>query len=139
VKTFYSAQEIEDLARQGVRELMVDENVVLTDLARQTADLLGVRLVTPAPAPQAPSRPVAAGAPRPAQAATPARSAMVDGASQPAPAASAGPLAARPRGCQHGPLGDRPASAATARDAAGSSAVIDDLVNAVKQLSKNRA
>jgi hypothetical protein len=138
VKTFYSAQEIEDLARQGVRELMVDENVVLTDLACQTADLLGVRLVKPGvPAPQAASRPAAGGAPGPAQAATPPRPA-VEGASRPASAASAGPLAARPRGCQHGPLGDRPATAVT-KDAAGSSAVIDDLVNAVKQLSKNRA
>ncbi len=57
-KTFYTERDIEDLARQGVTSLVVDENVVLTDLAREKAERLGVQLVrehdTP---PSAPVRP----------------------------------------------------------------------------------
>ena len=47
MKTFYSAQDIEALAAQGVRELVVDENSVLTDLARDMAAQLGIKLVAP--------------------------------------------------------------------------------------------
>ena len=82
MKTYYSAQDIEALAAQGVRELVVDENSVLTDLARDTAVQLGVKLV-------APGRPAAAG-----------------GASAPKAAAPSG---AKPKGCQHGPLSNSPA------------------------------
>ncbi|HJS29997.1 MAG TPA: hypothetical protein VJ768_10270 [Anaerolineales bacterium] len=44
-KTFYTDRDIEDLARQGVSTLEVNEDVYLTDLAREKADRLGVRLV----------------------------------------------------------------------------------------------
>ncbi len=44
-KTFYTEQDIEDLARQGVNSLVVDENVVLTDLARDKARRLGIELL----------------------------------------------------------------------------------------------
>ena len=62
MKTFYSAQDIEDLVAQGQRQLVVDESVVLTDLARHAAQQLGLSLVYPgqsspratAPAPSAP-------------------------------------------------------------------------------------
>lgn len=57
-KTFYTERDIEDLARRGVMSLVVNQDVVLTELAREKAERLGVRLVreheTP---PSAPVRP----------------------------------------------------------------------------------
>jgi hypothetical protein len=110
VKTYYSAQDIEALAAQGVRELVVDENSVLTDLARDTAVQLGVKLV-------APGRPAAAG-------------------SAPVLKAAA-PSGAKPKGCQHGPLSGSPAvgAAAAPMKSAGNSPVMDELVGAVRQLA----
>ena len=110
MKTYYSAQDIEALAAQGVRELVVDENTVLTDLAREMALQLGVKLA-------APGRPAAAG-------------------SAPAPKAAA-PSGARPKGCQHGPLSGSPAVGGSAAPpkSAGNSPVMDELVGAVRQLA----
>ena len=111
MKTYYSAQDIEALAAQGVRELVVDENSVLTDLARDTAVQLGVKLVTS-------GRPAAAGA-----------------ASAPKAVAPSG---ARPKGCQHGPLSNGPAvsgGSAAPTKSAGNSPVMDELVGAVRQLA----
>lgn len=57
-KTFYTERDIEDLARRGVLSLVVNADVVLTELAREKAERLGVKLVreheTP---PSAPVRP----------------------------------------------------------------------------------
>lgn len=65
-KTFYTERDIEDLAGRGVLSLVVNEDVVLTELAREKAERLGVELVrehdTP---PSAPVRPYVA-APSPA-------------------------------------------------------------------------
>jgi hypothetical protein len=110
VKTYYSAQDIEALAAQGVRELVVDENTVLTDLARDMAAQVGIKLV-------APGQPAAAG-------------------SAPAPKAAA-PSGAKPKGCQHGPLSGSPAvgAAAAPMKSAGNSPVMDELVGAVRQLA----
>jgi len=110
VKTYYSAQDIEALATQGVRELVVDENSVLTDLARDMAAQLGIKLVTPG------------------------RSAAVG--STPAPRATA-PSGAKPKGCQHGPLSGSPTVGASAAPtkSAGNSPVMDELVGAVRQLA----
>ncbi len=133
MKTFYSAQEIEDLARQGVRELVVDDAVVLTDLARQTAAQVGLRLVASGSGQQATApRPAAAPAPAPAAA---------------APASATGQVPAKPRGCQHGPLsenaGPAGASAAAAPVAAHGGGngtfggkVVEDLVGLVRQMGK---
>jgi len=108
VKTFYSAADIEQLASQGVHELAVDDDTVLTAVAREVAARLGVRLVTPgqrqAGATVAPSAP------------------------------AADPL--RPRGCQRGPAQSGPGPTGTAGPAAGghASQVVGDLIGAVKQL-----
>jgi hypothetical protein len=110
VKTFYSAVDIEELASQGVRELVVDADTVLTSVAREAAAQLGVKLVAP-------------GQGAPAVAASPA--------TQPAT-----PL--KPRGCQHGPAGkDQSQVSASNRGAGGSaSPVVDDLIGVVKQLAR---
>jgi hypothetical protein len=44
-KTFYTERDIEDLAKRGVISLLEDDDVVLTDLARDKAMRLGVEIV----------------------------------------------------------------------------------------------
>lgn len=115
MKTFISASDIETLAAQGVRELTVDEETVLTAVARETAARLGVKLVAPGAAAAAtPARPAAA--------------AVVAGPANPA----------KPKGCQHGPLSTGVAStpAAAPRTASSGGPVVDELIGAVKQLAR---
>ncbi len=104
MKTFISATDIEALAAQGVRELTVDEDTILTAIARETATQLGVKLVAPG-------------------AAATARS----------PSSQPAAVFGKPKGCQHGPLdGGRGAQSAPSPKAA--SPVVDQLIGAVKQL-----
>jgi hypothetical protein len=57
-KTFYTEHDIDDLLRQGVRSLIVDDDVVLTDLAYEEARKLGLELLRPDDQPPAaPVRP----------------------------------------------------------------------------------
>ncbi len=108
VKTFYSAEDIEALAAQGIRELVADENTVLTDLARDLAPQVGIKLVSGA-------RPATVYA---------------------APATQGTLTGARPKGCQHGPLSSSPAmSGGAPAQRAGNTPVVDDLVGAVRQLA----
>jgi hypothetical protein len=44
-KIFYTERDVEDLHARGVRMIEVGEDVVLTDLAYERAERLGVRLV----------------------------------------------------------------------------------------------
>jgi len=55
MKIFYTERDIEDMHAAGVRQLEVDDNTVLTDLARDKAEALGLALV-PAGQPQPESR-----------------------------------------------------------------------------------
>jgi hypothetical protein len=43
-KVFYTERDIEDIYQRGVRVLDIDDSVVLTDLARERALNLGLRL-----------------------------------------------------------------------------------------------
>lgn len=43
-KTFYTERDIQDLAAKGVDSLRVDENTVLTELAREAARKHGIKL-----------------------------------------------------------------------------------------------
>jgi hypothetical protein len=45
-KEFYTERDIEDLFRRGIRSLQVSENVVLTELAYEKANRLGLTLVS---------------------------------------------------------------------------------------------
>jgi len=58
-KEFYTEKDIEDLVKRGVLSLDVNENVVLTELAYEKAQRLGMKLVTARPdtPPAAPVRP----------------------------------------------------------------------------------
>jgi hypothetical protein len=44
-KTFYTERDIEDMARRGVTTLVVSDDVVLTELARESAMKFNIRLV----------------------------------------------------------------------------------------------
>lgn len=112
MRTFYTGSDIEDMSARGVRELEVGSNVALTDEARERAEQLGIVLVTPGSAPTA----------KPAATAAPAKPA---------------PLPSKPRGCQHGPLTEKPGQkepVAVAKPAAGP--VVEQLVEAVSALKK---
>jgi hypothetical protein len=123
VKTFYSLEDIETLVTQGVRELIVDEDSVLTDVAQDAAQRMGLKLIK-------------------------GRSPAASAASFP-PAAAAAGAGAKPRGCQHGPLGEPGQAAVTSggtRTPAGggtgrrsldgpSAGLVDDLVDAVRKLA----
>lgn len=57
-KTFYTERDIEDMARRGERTLVVNDDIVLTDLAFESARRLNVELVQPYDTPPgAPIRP----------------------------------------------------------------------------------
>ena len=44
-KTFYTERDIEDLVKQGVQSLIVDDDIVITDLAYEKARRLGLELL----------------------------------------------------------------------------------------------
>jgi hypothetical protein len=57
-KTFYTEHDIEDMVKRGERALVVNDDVVLTDLAFESARKLNVELVQPhSTPPSAPERP----------------------------------------------------------------------------------
>jgi hypothetical protein len=57
-KIFYTERDIEDLAKRGVHMLDVNDEVVLTELAYEQAERLGVKLLRPNMVPPAaPVRP----------------------------------------------------------------------------------
>jgi hypothetical protein len=118
VKTFCSAQDIEELAAQGKTELIIDENTVLTDLARHTAHQLGISLVNR-------SRSALTSA------AAPPSSPPI---SRPAPRIAEVRMGNKPKGCQHGPLTGSQNPEAMAGSNNNSNTVVDQLVGLVKRL-----
>ena len=44
-KTFYTERDIEDMARQGITSLILNDDIVVTDLARERAHKLGFEFV----------------------------------------------------------------------------------------------
>jgi hypothetical protein len=67
-KEFYTERDVEDMFKRGVMSLNVTENVVLTELAYEKANRLGMQLVRSQPdnPPCAPVRPYIAQKPGPA-------------------------------------------------------------------------
>src|SRR6266498_572789 len=51
-KEFYTEKDIEDLFKRGIRSLQITENVVLTELAYEKANRLGLQLFSDPAAPQ---------------------------------------------------------------------------------------
>jgi hypothetical protein len=57
-KQFYTERDIEDMVAQGKMSLVVDDNVILTDLAFEKANQLNFKLIQPhQKPPAAPERP----------------------------------------------------------------------------------
>ena len=58
-KEFYTERDIEDMVKRGILSLEINDNVVLTDLAYEKANRLGMQLVRDKPdnPPAAPVRP----------------------------------------------------------------------------------
>ena len=58
-KEFYTERDIEDMFKRGILSLRVDDNVVLTELAFEKANRLGMQLLRDKPVepPAAPVRP----------------------------------------------------------------------------------
>lgn len=118
-------EDIENLAAQGKKELILDENTVLMDLARDMAHQLGIAVVDG-------PRPIQVKAASPSAPASPAKA-----ASPVAPAPSTRDTAsttsgAKPKGCQHGPLGV-PARLGRSNSHQNSDEVVNQLVELVKQ------
>jgi hypothetical protein len=110
---FYCAEDIENLAAQGKKELILDENTALTDLARDMARQMGIEIVNGS------------------QAAA-ARPATASGGRSQGQAA----LPARPKGCKHGPLSCGRREMAQPNGSKTSGAVVDQLVDLVRQSSR---
>jgi len=111
MKTFYSAEDIENFADQGHGEINIDENVVLTDLAKQTAHMLGIRI-----------REKPAGA-------SPGAFTSV----HPQPVGKTHVLGGKPKGCQRRPA-KKPAPTSGA-PAGQSRQVVDKLVEKIKRIN----
>ena len=110
---FYSAEDIEKLAAQGQKELILDDTIALTDLAREMARQLGITLRNGSQSAVAVSK-------------SPASSNEHRGA--------IAQLEAKPKGCQHGPLTTTPPAQMSA--ASNSTPIVDRLVGMVKQMGK---
>jgi len=108
MRTFYTGNDIEDLAARGVMQLETGAGVFLTDAARERAEELGVALIVPG---SIPTGNVAA----------------------PTISTTSTSLPNRPRGCQHGAL---PAKVSQNKVAGDGSPVVDQLVKAVSALNK---
>jgi len=112
MKTFYSAEDIQTFADQGQREISIDDKIVLTDMAKQTAHMLGIRL-TEKPSTGSPT----------ATAITPPRS---------EPAGRTPASGSKPRGCQRRPaVKSTPASGPSSGN---SRPVVDQLVETIKRI-----
>ncbi len=111
MKTFYSVEDIENFAEQGRREIYVDENIVLTDMAKQTAQMLGIRITEEAPS-ASPGDFISA---------------------QPQSSGNAHALRGNPKGCQRRPT-EKPANTAGA-STGQSRQVVDKLVETIKRIN----
>lgn len=135
-------EDIENLAAQGKKELVLDENTVLMNLARDMARQLGITIVEG-------SRPAPVKAPSPSSSSAPAKVAPAPGSETQAktasPAASvpsareAGPTSgAKPKGCQHGALPVPATRSDQPKSQPGSDGVVDQLVEIVRQSTGKR-
>lgn len=107
---YYTAKDIEEMAGRGIRQVEIGPGVTLTDFARETANQLGITLITPGqsqPAPQA----------RPSQAA--------------ASPASRTSKYNKPSGCMHG---SNSLPVAPSQGTAPSSPAVDDSSGTVNRL-----
>ena len=136
-------EDIENLAAQGKKELVVDENTVLMNLARDMARQVGITIVDG-------SRPAPAKVPPPSVPSAPAKVTPPSGSSTQArtasPVASAPSVrdaalkpGAKPKGCQHAALPVVAARPEQPKSQPGSDGVVDQLVELVRQSTGKRS
>lgn len=98
-KVFYTERDIEDMAKQGVTSIVVTDDVVVTDAAREKAPRVGITLMTEGQAAQQATAQQAAPAPSQPKPASPAPAAhqpsSASAAPRPVAPQSAGDLEAR--------------------------------------------
>jgi hypothetical protein len=128
---YICTDDIENLAAQGKKELVVDENTVLMDLARDMARQLGITIVDgsrPAPAKVTPSS-------------TPSAPAIAVSPVAPLPPTrdAAPKLGAKPKGCQHGTLPVVAARQEQPKSHQNADGVVDQLVELVRQSTGKRS
>jgi len=130
-------EDIENLAAQGKKELVVDENTVLMNLARDMARQLGITIVDgsrPAPVkvppPSVPSAPAKVTPPSSSSTQTKTASPV---ASAPALREAALKPGAKPKGCQHAALPVVAARPEQPKIHPGSDGVVDQLIELVRQ------
>lgn len=124
-------EDIENLAAQGKKELVVDENMVLMELARDMARQLGIAIVDgshPAPAKVTP----------PSTPSAPAKTASLV-APAPSPRDSVSELGAKPKGCQHGTLPTVAVRQEQPKIHPSSDGVVDQLVELVRKSTGRRS
>ena len=123
-------EDIENLAAQGKKELILDEKTVVMDMARDMARQLGIEIIVG-------SLPILA---KPASTAPP--SAPAKAASQVPPSISsrdaAPKLANKPKGCQHAPIVIS-ARQEQPNSPQNSDGVLDQLVELVKQSTRKQS
>jgi hypothetical protein len=124
-------EDIENLVAQGKKELVVDENTVLMNLARDMARQLGITIVDGSrPAPVKVNPPSSSSAP--ARAASPVASAPSVRDAAPKPGA-------KPKGCQHAALPVVATRPEQSKSQPGSDRVVDQLVELVRQSTEKRS
>ena len=103
-KQFFTERDIEDMVARGVLSMVVDDNVVLTELAYEKAVRLGMKLVRDRPdtPPSAPVRPFITQISAPVS-----NGRAAAGESSPAPAAGEGDLQQRIRSAVLARLGSQ--------------------------------
>lgn len=112
MKTFYSADDIEALVAQGKTELVIDESIVLTHLARDRAQKLGLKMIF--------SSSRARASPGTEPLSSPRGSVVKPGA--------------KPKGCQHGPFTVQTGPA----KASETHSPVEELIDLVKDLAKEK-
>lgn len=121
---YICTEDIENLAAQGKKELIVDANTVLLDLARDLARQLGIAIVDG-------SHPIPAKTVPPAAPSSPSKS-VSPAAHATSSNGTAPNLSAKPKGCQHGPLTVVPRQGHS-NSGQNSDGMVDQLVELVKQ------
>lgn len=136
-------EDIENLAAQGKKELVVDGNTVVMEMARDMARQVGITIVDgsrPAqvkvPPPSIPSAPAKVTPPSSSSTQTKTASPV---ASAPSVRDAALKPGAKPKGCQHAALPVVAAQPEQSKSQPGSDGVVDQLVELVRQSTGKRS
>jgi septal ring-binding cell division protein DamX len=136
-------EDIENLAAQGKKELVLDGNTVVMEMARDMARQLGITITdgsrpapVKAPPPSVPSAPAKVTPPSGSSTQTKTASPV---ASAPGARDAALKPGAKPKGCQHAALPVVATRPEQSKSQPGSEGVVDQLVELVRQSTGKRS